>query len=62
METAVCDENEYMGVIGGMLTVQVVQVDITDENTDAITNAANETLKHGAGVAGAISLKGGSSI
>ena len=33
--------------------------DITDEKVDAITNAANEYLRHGAGVAGAIMRKGG---
>ena len=36
--------------------------DITEETTDAITNAANEHLMHGGGVAGAILRKGGSSI
>lgn len=36
--------------------------DITLETTDAITNAANEYLQHGGGVAGAISRKGGPSI
>ena len=33
--------------------------DITNEDVDAITNAANEHLMHGAGVAGAIMRKGG---
>lgn len=42
--------------------LQVVQGDITEERVDAIVNAANESLKHGAGVAGAISRKGGPSI
>jgi O-acetyl-ADP-ribose deacetylase (regulator of RNase III) len=36
--------------------------DITDEVVDAIVNAANESLQLGAGVAGAIRLKGGPSI
>jgi O-acetyl-ADP-ribose deacetylase (regulator of RNase III) len=36
--------------------------DICNETTDAITNAANSQLNHGAGVAGAISEKGGPSI
>ncbi len=39
--------------------VQIVQGDITTETTDAIVNAANEHLQHGAGVAGAIVRRGG---
>ncbi len=40
-------------------TIQIVQGDITAETTDAIVNAANEHLQHGAGVAGAIVRRGG---
>lgn len=47
--------------IGG-LTVDVVLKDITSEVVDAITNAANDDLMHGGGVAGAISRKCGSYI
>eukprot|EP01017_Pseudomicrothorax_dubius_P033245 TRINITY_DN4438_c0_g4_i2.p1 TRINITY_DN4438_c0_g4~~TRINITY_DN4438_c0_g4_i2.p1 ORF type:complete len:228 (-),score=43.48 TRINITY_DN4438_c0_g4_i2:135-818(-) len=39
--------------------IQVAQGDVTNEEVDAITNAANERLQHGAGVAGAIVRKGG---
>ncbi len=42
--------------------VELVQGDITDLDTDAIVNAANSQLILGAGVAGAIRRKGGSSI
>lgn len=40
-------------------TIKLVQNDITEMETDAIVNAANERLAHGGGVAGAISRKGG---
>ncbi len=42
--------------------VQIVQGDITAMGVDAIVNAANNDLKLGAGVAGAIRKKGGPSI
>lgn len=38
---------------------QIVQGDITQENVDAIVNAANDRLQHGGGVAGIIVRKGG---
>jgi O-acetyl-ADP-ribose deacetylase (regulator of RNase III) len=43
-------------------SLQLVQGDITVETTDAIVNAANEYLRHGAGVAGAILRRGGPAI
>jgi len=46
----------------GKATLEIVQGDITTLNVDAIVNAANGYLKHGGGVAAAISRKGGSTI
>ena len=51
-----------MGLLGDILTVEVVQNDITKEQVDAITNAANGRLAHGGGVAAAISRAGGPDI
>ncbi|MDI6851925.1 MAG: macro domain-containing protein [bacterium] len=42
--------------------ITVVLGDITEEEVDAIVNAANSYLKHGGGVAGAIVRKGGKVI
>jgi O-acetyl-ADP-ribose deacetylase len=39
--------------------LQIAQGDITSESVDAIVNAANSYLEHGAGVAGAILRHGG---
>ena len=39
--------------------MKVIQGDLTNENVDAIVNAANTHLAHGGGVAGAIVKKGG---
>ncbi len=43
-------------------TIEIVQGDITDQNVDAIVNAANTDLKLGSGVAGAIRKKGGPEV
>jgi O-acetyl-ADP-ribose deacetylase (regulator of RNase III) len=40
-------------------TIKVITGDITKESTQAIVNPANNYLKHGGGVAGAIVSKGG---
>jgi len=42
--------------------IEVVQVDITRLDVDAIANAANTALQHGGGVAGAISRAGGPEV
>jgi len=46
---------------GGRI-IEIVQGDITQETVDAIVNAANSQLLHGAGVAGAIARRGGAAI
>ncbi len=46
----------------GKIKVQVIQGDITEQDMDAIVNAANDHLWMGAGVAGAIKTKGGTEI
>jgi O-acetyl-ADP-ribose deacetylase (regulator of RNase III) len=43
-------------------SLQLVQGDLTAEASDAIVNAANPLLQHGAGVAGAILRRGGAII
>jgi O-acetyl-ADP-ribose deacetylase len=45
-----------------MSAIEVLEVDITTLEVDAITNAANTRLLHGGGVAGAIARAGGPSV
>src|ERR1700754_899260 len=44
------------------IEVEVLQADVTTLDVDAITNAANTQLKHGGGVAAAISRAGGPDV
>src|SRR5207253_7613618 len=46
----------------GSLTVEVLQGDLTQQDVDAIANAANNDLELGGGVAGAIARAGGPTI
>ena len=46
----------------GSSVIEIMDGDITEQDTDAIVNAANTALVLGAGVAGAIRTKGGPSI
>jgi O-acetyl-ADP-ribose deacetylase (regulator of RNase III) len=50
--------------IGGeeLAKIEVLQADVTQLEVDAIANAANTQLKHGGGVAGAISRAGGPEV
>ncbi len=51
-----------MSWLAGGLTVQVLQGDLTQQDVDAIVNAANNDLELGGGVAGAIARAGGPQI
>lgn len=45
-----------------MIAIEVLETDVTALPVDAITNAANTQLKHGGGVAAAISRAGGPEV
>lgn len=55
-------EKNFKDFFIGSTKVTICQGDITDQNVDAIVNAANAELVLGGGVAGAIREKGGPSI
>ena len=55
-------EKKLISLKFGNTALEVMEGDITDLEVDAIVNAANEQLKLGTGVAGAIKRKGGPSI
>jgi O-acetyl-ADP-ribose deacetylase len=48
--------------MSAMAELEVLQADVTKLAVDAIANAANTQLRHGGGVAGAISRAGGPAI
>jgi len=48
--------------LAGGVRLQLVEGDLTEEAVDAIVNAANSRLQHSAGLAGAISRRGGPQI
>ena len=45
-----------------MTELEVIAADVTELEVDAIANAANTQLRHGGGVAGAISRAGGPAV
>jgi O-acetyl-ADP-ribose deacetylase (regulator of RNase III) len=51
-----------MEIIVNERTLRLVEGDITEQDVDAIVNAANQHLQLGSGVAGAIRRKGGPAI
>jgi O-acetyl-ADP-ribose deacetylase (regulator of RNase III) len=55
-------ENSEVSWRAGGLTVEVVEGDLTQQDVDAVVNAANNDLELGGGVAGAIARAGGPQI
>jgi O-acetyl-ADP-ribose deacetylase (regulator of RNase III) len=55
-------QSHFSAKLSAVVTLSVMQGDITEQAVDAIVNAANEHLAHGGGVALAIARKGGPEI
>jgi len=56
------EERIWQEVKIGTKVFRIVEGDLTEQDVDAIVNAANSHLQHGGGVAGAIVRKGGNII
>jgi len=54
------DHHTYRRPDGRVL--RIIEGDLTEQDSDAIVNAANEMLAHGGGVAGAIARNGGPQV
>ena len=56
------DLENFKLLVDKRFLIEIIQNDLTEEEFDAITNAANSKLMHGGGLAGAIVKKGGKQI
>ena len=51
--------DQYKILVNERIEIEIVKKDLTQETTDAVTNAANSQLRHGGGLAAAIRKKAG---